>query len=34
MIFDEIMTYAQGMKGEIDISKTIDEINMIKKMEN
>ena len=33
-IFNEIMGYAENMKNDIDISKTVDEINMIKKMEN
>ena len=28
------MGYAENMKNDIDISKTVDEINMIKKMEN
>ena len=33
-IFNDIMIYAEGMKEDIDVSKTLDEMNMIKKMEN
>ena len=32
-IFNEILKYAETMKGEIDTSKTMDEIHMIKKLE-
>ena len=32
-IFNEIWGYAESMKQEVDTTKTLAEINMIKKME-